>query len=55
MVLMLKANHMFLECFYVILKQLKYFHRRLNIVLTLDPDRQSLRAKCVQFLVKFTE
>ena len=36
MILMLKATEqMFLKCFMVILKQLKYFHDSLNIVLIL--------------------
>ena len=55
MVLMLKANQMFLKCFLVILIWLKYLNDSLNIVLILSHGREFFWAKCVQFLLAFSE
>ena len=46
MILMLKANQMFLKCFY---------NNAIKIVLILTPGLKFFRAKCVQFLLTFTE
>ena len=46
MILMLKANQMFLKCFY---------DNMIKIVLILAPGRLSFRAKCVQFPLTFME
>ena len=40
MILMLKANQMFLNVFMVILIRLKYFYDSLNIILILAPGRE---------------
>ena len=43
---MLKANQMFLQCFY---------DNTLKIILILAPGRECFRAKCFQFPLTFTE
>ena len=52
---MLKENQMFLKCFYGKTNTIKYFHDSLNIVLILAPGCEFFWAKCVQFLLTFTE
>ena len=50
MILMLKANQMFLKRF-----SDKHFHDSLNFVLILTPGCEFFCAKCVQFPLTFTE
>ena len=50
---MLKANQMFLKCFYD--NMIKHFHDSLNFVLILAPSYEFFFPKSVQFSLKFTE
>ena len=53
MILMLKAKHVFLKCFYDI--TIKIFFDSLNIVVILAPGREFFSSKCSQFPFTFTE
>ena len=46
LILMLKANQMFFQCFY---------DNTIKIILILAPGRECFRAKCFQFPLAFTE
>ena len=55
MILMLKANQLFLKCFYGNTNE-KYFGYSINIVLILAPGHNFfICAKCVQFALTFME